>query len=323
MDGLRLSLSAFLPVMLMGLAGSALLRDGGEENTLITTVPYTITEPGTYRLASDLCYGSPSGYAIMVSADGVVIDLSGHKLWSAADPATTSVGIAADQQSHITIQNGTIEGFQFGVRLMGTNRQGHLVRKMVFANNSYIGIWVDGASSVIAGNRVEHTGGCNITRCTTPIGVHVAGPDCTVVDNRVTGFVWCHGITREIVGLALDEAPKVLVAGNVFAQLDYTKNSWGLWANSAADDFSTTVHVEKNYFANFQCGSAFSYSQGHMKDNTYYNVPTKWVVPSSNRETDLGGNSTLPINDFVPDKHFVLTAILNSSWNASQATDAR
>ena len=72
-----------------------------------------------------------------------------------------------------------------------------------------------------------------------------------------------------------------------------------------------------------KCGCAFAYSQGHMKNNKYCNVPTMWLVPPSNRETDLGGNSTLPIADPFPDKHITFATLLNLPLDVGHTDDAQ
>jgi hypothetical protein len=252
----------------------------------ITKVPWTITTPGTYRLACDLYYRRCSASAITVEADGVLIDFNGHRLWNATGASTAAVGVASTNRSHITIQHGTIQGFRFGIQLSGKENCANKVRHMVLAGNWYIGLWVEGEATVVAHNRIENTGGCNIAGYTTPIGIHVAGPNSTVVDNLVKRLVWCPGITREVVGLAIDAAPNTLVARNVFQQEIYTPSSWGVWINSVANDHSTRVAVENNLFSNLQYGAAFIYAQGRMKNNDFLNVPTQCQVAPSNFDAD-------------------------------------
>ena len=86
--------------------------------TVITSVPFTITAPGTYVLNSDLVLPlSVSGAAIIIRASNVVLDLKGHVLAQAPGGAKA---IYAQDRSDITIRNGTIDGFVQPVYLVGT-----------------------------------------------------------------------------------------------------------------------------------------------------------------------------------------------------------
>jgi hypothetical protein len=69
----------FLALMLFGLPGAALAATANEDTcAAITTVPTTISLPGTYCVTKDLTTQSTSGNAITVSANGVTIDLGGQ-----------------------------------------------------------------------------------------------------------------------------------------------------------------------------------------------------------------------------------------------------
>lgn len=269
--------------------GVELLEDRTTPST-ITTLPYVITSPGTYDVASDLYYGATYGNAVTVRAEGVVIDLHGHKIWSSTGASTSAVGIFADQQSYITIKNGTIQGFQFGIELLGQSRYGNQVQNMVLAQNWYFGLWVDGASTVISNNQINNTGGCNIPGYDTPIAMHVAGANVSIVNNAVNGMVSYPGVTHELVCLALDAAPNATVSGNTFSLTKVTSNSYGMWVNSTGNNYSSNVQVQNNSFTNLQYGSVFAYAYGHMKDNHYVNVTTKWAFSIPTTNVDLGGN---------------------------------
>ncbi len=291
--------------------GLELLDDRLTPSTLISELPYVISVPGTYQLASDLYYGETTGSAISVQATGVIIDLSGHKLWSDAGPTTMATGIDSSQQSNITVQNGTIAGFLFGIRLWGETDSGNQVHDMHLTNNLYFGIWVDGSDSVVANNRVENTGGTNLPDYTIPVGIHVAGPDSTVANNRVTGFVWTEGLTKEVVGLALDDAPDTRVTGNIFAQKTYSANSWGLWVNSINDDGSTTIALTSNEIVNFQYGSGLDYAEAQAANNHYLNVPVPWIGAGQDAEEDLGGNVDTSVSVPWMSRHTAMTDFLN------------
>ncbi len=183
-----------------------LLEDRCTPTIYIRSVPFIINAPGTYALAGDLNYGSLTGTAITIGASNVVVDLAGHKLWTSAGLGTTATGIAANDQANVTVRNGTLRGFQFGIRLVGEDGYGNRAENLQLNNITYNSIWVDGTGSVVENNRILDTGGCNISGYAIEIAIHVAGPGSEIIHNHVTNFVWSPGITQEVVGLALDDA---------------------------------------------------------------------------------------------------------------------
>ena len=83
--------------------------------TVISSLPFTISTPGTYILSGNLNY-TRSNAAITVEASNVVIDLKGFTL-SATN--TNSIGISVTDSEDFAIQNGEIAGFNMGLQLGG------------------------------------------------------------------------------------------------------------------------------------------------------------------------------------------------------------
>jgi len=288
--------TALVLIGLVPALGASLIAGARKEaapSHVISAIPCVIRTPGTYCLARDLCYDSLSGNAITVDANDVTIDLDGCRLSCEAGPTSRAVGIFSSQCSAVTIRNGTVQGFHFGAQFCGVNCRDNQVCNVTFADNWYIGLWIEGKQSLAMSNRVENTGGCSLPGFTTPIGMRLVGEGCALINNQVSGFAWRPGTTTEIVGVAIDEAPGAMVAGNRISLDRFLKNSWGIWVNSTGNDGSSSVDVENNYIANFENGCAFLYAQGRMKNNCYCNVATRWRVPEWNCDADQGGNVSI------------------------------
>jgi hypothetical protein len=91
----------------------------------------------------------------------VVLDLNGHKLGNlGAGPETTARGIYALNRTNITIKNGTVRGFKFGIFLDDSgNSEGHIVENIRADLNTFTGIEVAGTGNIIRNNLVLGTGG--------------------------------------------------------------------------------------------------------------------------------------------------------------------
>ena len=86
----------------------------------IRSLPFTITTQAHYCLDRNLATAITSGAAITVNADFVLLDLNNFRLsGSAAGTGTLAIGIHANNRSHLTIRNGNIRGFAYGILVEG------------------------------------------------------------------------------------------------------------------------------------------------------------------------------------------------------------
>jgi hypothetical protein len=128
--------------------------------TAITTLPFTISAPGTYCLLTDLTTSITGAAAINIDANSVTLDLNGHRLAGNAGAATQAYGIHAQNRRFLVIRNGTVRGFQYGVILQDPGSAGSsIVEDIVAEKNFFIGIKVDGTGNVVRRNLVVSTGG--------------------------------------------------------------------------------------------------------------------------------------------------------------------
>jgi len=104
----------------------------------IASLPYTINSGGNYYLTQNLTYSGANGDAIDVNASNVTIDLNGYEL-VCSNSNTVTRGIFAGNVSNVSIKNGAIAGFRFGIELIpegGSNVNfGHLVDGVRFIND--------------------------------------------------------------------------------------------------------------------------------------------------------------------------------------------
>jgi hypothetical protein len=105
-----LLLTAALTLIMSALAAQA-------ADIQISSLPFNITAPGRYVLASDLTWSDQTGNSsaitvLFVETGSVVIDLKGHTLTG----GNTGIVVRGDRNSvSTTIKNGTLKGFQFAI----------------------------------------------------------------------------------------------------------------------------------------------------------------------------------------------------------------
>jgi hypothetical protein len=89
--------------------------------------PVTLSQPGSYRLMSNLTVTSPNVHAIEVTSNDVTLDLNGFVIQGpvtcmggspatiTCSPASNAAGVFAWNKHLVNVRNGTIRGFGVGV----------------------------------------------------------------------------------------------------------------------------------------------------------------------------------------------------------------
>lgn len=225
-----------------------------EPRTLIASVPYTITTPGSYYLSNNLTVGT--GDAITIAASGVTLDLNGFTLSSAAPSATgyaiTIYGGVRDVtilNGHIVSGvydngNGSFSGPGFGYGIFGSSALNVRVRDVSVSGCLYNGIYLSPYGGAVSDCAVSFAGNYGIyagevTRCiaygcgTLGIGgaqVSDSWGSCPYAGNGISGqtVLNCYGYSKDSAGI------NASTAGNCYGE---SWNYIGLWANSASSCF--------------------------------------------------------------------------------------
>ena len=129
----------------------------------IRSLPFTITTQAHYCFDRNLSTAITAGAAITINADFVLLDLNNFKLsGSAAGTGTLAIGIYANNRSNLTIRNGSIRGFAYGILVEGeaaTSSRNVTVENNALDGNTVAGITVFGSRYSIRNNQVYNTGG--------------------------------------------------------------------------------------------------------------------------------------------------------------------
>jgi hypothetical protein len=164
--------------------------------------PVTITTPGSYRLSGDLVV--PAGaHGIVILTDDVTIDLNGFAISGPSAPLASTRGIyAATAQRRITVLNGRVSNFGYGILLTGPH--GH-IQRIVATGNVQDGIYAGYQGIVLDCTSMKNGSGISMVQ-----GGVVRGN--TVADNQAQG-VW-------VVGSSLVVGNSVRSNGAAGLQLD-------------------------------------------------------------------------------------------------------
>jgi parallel beta-helix repeat protein len=250
--------------------------------TAITTLPAAIWSPGIYCLTGDLNTSMTSGAAIYINASSVTLDLNGHKLGGlGAGPTTQAVGIYATDRKNITIRNGSIRGFYFGIYVSDNGHSsGNLVEQIRADGNTHTALFVVGTGSIVRNNQVVNTGGSTANPA-HPFGVQAAGAGIRVLENDIIDTSGTGSNTGSF-GVDVDFASGGVVRGNRISNTtrDPSGTSYGIFVNGSAN-----VFVVDNVIENTTDGVYYNNSSGKYRDNLTSAVDTPYT-----NGTDAGNN---------------------------------
>lgn len=190
----------------------------------IDQVPNVISAPGRYCLARDLVLpaDAPQPFAILITANDVVLDLKRHALQGSGKGA----GVTGVQLQNVAIRNGTIKGFNLGVSF-GTMKPEPVPRRYVIEDlqiedTGAIGVYLVGDDSVVRRNVVRGTGGGTYPLSTFPrgsaAGIQVTGRNAKIINNKVTGTRRNGDASTQ--GIFLTAGPGSEIRGNVVDSAD-------------------------------------------------------------------------------------------------------
>ena len=252
--------------------------------TAITSLPYVIATQGVYCLNGNLSTSMTSGNAITINTNNVTIDLNGFKLGGlGAGDDTATNGIYAYQRKNITIKNGIIRGFLFGIFLSDvspyTASSGHVITNILADQNTYRGITVEGLGATVSHNTVVDTGGSS-TAFNEAFGIAVLGPSVKVVNNDISTTT--AQSTSAAWGIYLYAADYGLVQNNTVTDtVSPSSSGFAIWISS-----STGVFARNNNLANADNGITFATSTGKYFNNLTFDVGTPF-----SGGTPIGGNN--------------------------------
>jgi len=196
-----------------------------EPRTPIATAPFTISQPGSYYLTTNLTVSG--GNAITIAANGVTLDLNGFTISSTANPASGTAVLISGGLQDITIQNGHIRG---GVTNDGSG---------VFSGPGFwYGIYYSGSD--LQNVRVS---GVSVSGCLYD-GINVGDGASTTVENCVVRTVGSYGIAANTIRgcVALDCGYSAIHGGQVSDSRGKSVGNTGLYAYTAqnCDGYSSS-----------------------------------------------------------------------------------
>lgn len=161
---MQLTRRKFMTMALAGGSAAALMPVAtalASPPTPITTLPATITSPGSYILTGNHSLSLEYGAAIQVQSRDVTIDLGGFTITNSGVSAdTTAVGVLGWNDG-LTVRNGTVKGFYAGVYTKNPSNAplgGHHIMLVEAESCLGAGFMIDGSGCVVRGCTVTTQG---------------------------------------------------------------------------------------------------------------------------------------------------------------------
>jgi hypothetical protein len=238
--------------------------------------PTVISAPGEYCLTQTLTVMGANDNGVTINADNVSLDLNGHHIQG---PGTgTGAGVIASNRSNVTVRDGLVSGFLYGVRL-----QGGANPKVIGIDASYNlfrGIHATGAGAFVAQNRIKDIKGTAAFPTSHSFAIEISGPNCHARFN-VVDEVYPYAGNFEGVAISVNgDGAGCMVYGNTmrWKQKPASGRILGVWAGG--NDSLASVH------GNVIIGADYGLFRWRATDNGKDNVVTQrcplfWTTPST------------------------------------------
>lgn len=251
--------------------------------TPILVAPFSISSPGRYCVEANLQLPVETT-AIGIASNDVALDLQDHVIATPMDAAqNSSAGVLAQGRSNVTVRNGSVRGFDYGIRLDGPfSAPARYVVRNVSVQGTATGIYVSGAGSTVEGCRVTRTQ-ARMSLLLSPYGgtaLEVFGMGASVADNDL---IETYGLASQSGhAINLGNAPASSVRRNRITNADvFDANTYGVRI-----DVSEGVAVLKNAISGTGSGIHF----GAGSTGTYRGNTTVGVMNPYTGGVDAGGN---------------------------------
>jgi len=209
-----------MPVVAVIFAFSGYGLANAQVNTsckIISSAPYVINETGCYRISVDISVEDESTNAITINVDDVYLDLNGKHIRGPQTLLVSSAGIYAQGVKKLTITNGSIAGFLYGIRVdrgsEASPSKKIIVSRVRAFQNSFRGISLNAEYVKIFENEVTQTGGSRLFPDSFSIGIEIDGSNCRVVNNKIYE-TYPIGIGEGIAISLTDHASRCKVSNN-------------------------------------------------------------------------------------------------------------
>jgi parallel beta-helix repeat protein len=287
--------------------------DPADPRTPISSLPFAITEPGSYYLTGSLTLAAQDSNGIEVDANDVTIDLMGHSLLGAGGIN----GISIEGKSNVEIRNGTV-AYWDGDDIYEKGGTGHRIVCVRTVWNSGSGIFLSGVAHVVKDCTAAQNGGYGIAAAgasaldrNTAFGnfYGIYADDGSTVTNNTLQSNWAAGMFVQsgctVTGNTLDynQWPDFLPPPtdiDTSTGLVVSGSGNAIRGNTLRGNLDTNIRVkgthnavEDNLVTNSQTGIDFEETGNFYANNRASQNTTNYrKAPSSNSPGDGGGNAS-------------------------------
>ena len=270
-----------------------------EPRTPISSLPFSITQPGSYYVTTNLYVASGDG--ISISAGNVTVDLNGFALTGGGG---SGIGIhfspsPAVNETNVTVRNGSLSGWGYGVAA-STGSHNFVLEHLAVSDCANYGIgspvgpiFVRDCISDYNGTDGIYAYNSQITDCDASnngnigiCGINCTVRNCSVVNNGNYGVLISPGTVSDCVvqsnylsGIFID-APGSEVIGNtcIGNNSSASTNDAGIYVRDANNSIENN-HVKGSGYAGISVYSLSNYTNNIIVKNTVIGT-NNYVIPA-------------------------------------------
>jgi len=219
---------------------------------------HLISSPGSYYLSGNLEVTKTSG--IFINVPDVTLDLNGFKIYSPTGSIGEGIRIYGAQADRVTVRNGTLTGFDYGIRCF-LGPKGSLFQKLAVSDCSSYGIYA-GPGARMIDCRVDQNAGVGIY---ADQDANISG--CTVSGNQGSYGIYA-GDAAAISGCTVNGNAGIGIyapGGTMINRCVTSGNQTGISAGAASTILGCSV--KNSLGVGISAGEACRISDCAVKDN--------------------------------------------------------
>ncbi len=247
--------------------------DEVEPRTPISSLPYTISSPGSYYLTKNLT-GVASQHGIVIEADDVTLDLNGFTLRGVSGSRD---GIFADSDNTgVTVRNGVVQGWGYS-GFNGDSATQCRFSDLKVRSNTQSGL-VAGENAMVENCQVSLNGQVGIQ-----IGPGGQVRDCMATYNGQRGISAQYGGSVADCTAAFNGTDGISVSSECVVKDNACQSNGSSGDGAGIQVDGNKNRVEGNHLTSADIGLAISGTDNYVADNTVMNNTINYFLSAGNQ----------------------------------------
>lgn len=220
------------------------------------------------------CYTTSNNDPVVINADDVILDMKGQTLTQLKDPASHNKGIfISSGRTNVTIKNGTIRGFFYGIHFEDQTYSGTcIIENMFIQDCTFRGIVATGHLNIIRNNIITNINGTTVFPDAFAMGIECTGT--SRIEKNYVSEIYGTGTGEAVHISSTDNGICTLIQDNTLFNKILKEHTYCIWVGGTSDAITRNNLIMSSV-------NGISYSSptsGMVSGNMFHNVTNEYLL---------------------------------------------